>query len=194
MVVDPILKWHVDHPADDHYQQVARKAFSFFRQHASGRYSSRNLVRLANLADAARDNGRATGPDLPILLSVAAPWSYDEDTETKRGGLLGVCAWWPDNGRCMLAVHRDKRRSKIGTAIVSFLGGYMYDFGIPVFWVGRQNTVGQRFLLANGLTPTAINSNGALRYCSQSPEEEDGEDRYGAEVAEPTRPGRARRD
>lgn len=76
----------------------------------------------------------------------------------------------------MLAVHRDRRRRKVGTAIVSFLALYMPDFGIPVFWVGRGNTAGQQFLLANGLLPTAINSNGALRYCSQTPEEEDGED------------------
>lgn len=173
-------EWRVHAPGEKGYEQVAAKAFAFFRANSDGRYSSRNLMRLANLADEI-ENG-VQSQTLPFILAAVVPTSYDEDTEQKKGGHMGMAVWWANSGRCMLAVHPAQRRLGIGSAVLTFIRRHMANLGRPVFWVGRANVGGQMFLLSNALMPTAINSNGAVRYCNETPDEEDAPDVFGDEV------------
>ena len=162
----PAAGWSVVQPEEEGYAQAANQAFSFFRSAASGRYSSRTLMRLADLGDSRP--GRA----LPVILTVGRPFTYCEETETKTGGMQGMCVWWPDeNGRCLLAITPSARRKKIGTVLVRFILDYLDHAGTPSFWVARTNRNAQHFLLKLGFVPSAINSNGAVQYGVGTPEE-----------------------
>jgi hypothetical protein len=100
----------------------------------------------------------------PIIYTLEEPVSYDEDTEVKTGGAVAMAVVWPENEfKLMLCVQREHRHEGHGKALLrNIIGSNDYI----TTWVSRSNTSGQMLLLKCGLLPTAMNSAGALRYCT----------------------------
>lgn len=152
--------FEVHRPGSSRYGSALRSAFEFLRAHADGRYTDRTLMRVMR----AQDNLLAGLPpaSMPTITLASSPFEYDEETECKKGGTLGVLVSWESEGnKSLLAVHRNARRKGIGQALnivgVNILGNLSY-------WVGRQNSEGQHFLLGLGMVVTGINGSGAVRY------------------------------
>lgn len=147
-----------------------RRAFAFLRRHGDRRYSASSLMRLLTFADrldgAAASGEQVSDVDRPKVIVAEVPFSFDEETEVKSGGVLAIAVVLPD-GRMMLAVHEGKRRIKLGTAIYGFITNYVYPY--PVAWVHQANTQGQMFLLSVELQPWQMNSGGALAFCARPP-------------------------
>lgn len=144
-----------------------RQAFAFFRRHGDRRYSAQSLMRLLAFADRL-DAGDFT--EQARIVTCEVPFSYDEDTEVKSGGVLGVAVSLPD-GRVMLAVHQERRRGRVGTALLAFVRDY-YN-AAPIVWVHRQNMVGAAFLCSQEYMPWVINTEGAVQYCAGQPQAEE---------------------
>lgn len=168
---DQAPQFSVLRPGAAGYAQALGRTFSFFRAHHSGRYTDRSLMTLVRANDQFRyreETGVIEGDipeplSLPTILAAELPFSYDEETECKQGGTLGMLVVWEaQGGRAMLAVNRSHRRKGIGRCLVE-LANYLIGNHIYL-WVGRENVVGQHFLLSCGLFPTAINGSGAIRY------------------------------
>lgn len=155
-------------PTTTGYGQHLRNSFQFFRRNANNRYSASTLMRLANAAGEFDDRTRQgteasprTSSLLPVLTVASRPLSYDEDTEVKSGGTVGMMVTWPD-GKALFAVTAGSRRQGIGRRIFSHNSNWS---GVtPYFWLSSTNFPAQQFLLAMQLTPTALNGNGAVRY------------------------------
>lgn len=151
-----------------------RTAFAFLRAHGDRRYSPASLMKLLSYADAI--DSAALSPtlpqDLPSVVIAELNYTYDEDTEVKSGGVLGVGVLLPD-GRLMMAVNNNKRRAFIGTGILQFVRSY-FDGG-PAVWCHRSNVVGAQFCLSRGLMPWAIREGGAVQYCEEMPTTSDSE-------------------
>ena len=159
----PAFRWL--EPGDAGYTQALSQAFPFLRRNADGRYSDTTLMKLTR----AVDNIDGAG-DLPTIVIAEMPYSYDELTEVKSGGIAAMAVTY-QSGKTLLAVHRNLRRRGLGRCMTSMVGGYSPT--APHYWVGGSNAVGQQFLVASGLRPTAINSRGAVRYGTDYGDEED---------------------
>jgi len=159
--VDPAIEYTVSYPTAATYGQAIAGAFSFFRAHSEGRYSGTSMMRLVRASEQRNDNPDAC----PVIVSAHLPYSYDEDTECKVGGVVAMLVVWPqEQGRMMLAVHRDRRRQKIATALVRY---HTRHHGNELAtWVGNRNFAGQSLLLSCDLFPTGMNSSGAVRYAT----------------------------
>lgn len=162
-------------PSDTGYGTHLRASFQFFRRHAQNRYSASTLMRLANAAGEFDDRTRQgteqsprTSTLLPVITVAHKPTSYDEDTEVKSGGTVGMMITWPD-GKALFAVTGGARRQGIGRRI--FIRNSNYSMVQPYFWVGTTNIPAQQFLLSMGLTVTGLNGNGAVRYGTSGGEE-----------------------
>lgn len=150
--------------AQEGYAQHIQRLFPFMRANANGAYSDITIMRCVRAAEDFQNlrhlNDQQRLEKLPWIGVFVMPYSYDELTEIKNGGTVGMVAAWPD--KAIIAVHESCRRKNVGTAlynhIVSATGNY------PVMWAGRQNIAGQHFLLSQGLTPSAMNAQGAIRY------------------------------
>ena len=144
-----------------------RQAFAFFRRHGDRRYSAQSLIRLlafADRLDAGVDPSELNA--LPAIVVAETPFSYDEDTEVKSGGVLGMAVMLP-GGRTMIAAHSEYRQHRIGTALLQFMRTYYNEY--LIVWVHRQNLAGASFLLSQGLMPWSINAAGAVQYCQRQP-------------------------
>lgn len=142
------------------YASVLRQTFAFFRTHGDRRYSDHTLMRLARAADAV-DYGESGGSrHWPEVIVTSVPFEFNEETETKTGGVLAMLVHLGD-GRCILAVNRTSRRRRLGAMMMRLVP---YVTPTPVFWVHQQNTTAQSFLLSAEYFPSAINSQGAIRY------------------------------
>lgn len=154
--------------------QLLRQAFAFFRVHGDRRYSPNSLLKILTFADymdrvvAGAEPFRSEA--CPSIVVAETPYTYDEETEVKSGGVLGYTLLLPDN-RLMLAVHGSKRRAKIGTALLRFVTTYIAT--TPEVWVHRNNRTGAHFLLSLEMSPWTINSAGAVQYSEVTPESED---------------------
>lgn len=146
-----------------------RQAFAFFRRHGDRRYSAASLMRLMDFADRIDAGERE---NLPSLVTCEVPFTYDEDTEVKSGGIIGIAVMLPDN-RTMIAVHTQRRKARVGTSLIRFVRDYFTSY--PVVWAHRANTQGAAFLAACGLMPWAVNTSGAVQYCERVPGAEENE-------------------
>lgn len=155
------------------YSQYVRQLFPFFRRNAEGKYTDRTMLTIANYSDAfIRYNGdeRILNEVTPLIVVAESPFSYDEVSEVKKGGLVGIGLITPNDNRMLIAVHRDMRRNKIGTNV--YIRGRNHISKNPILWAGRRNAVGQHFALSLGLVATALNAAGAIRYSDESDEDE----------------------
>lgn len=138
------------------YSPALRNAYEFFRRNANGRYSPGTLVAISRSWDALC-SGETDA--LPHIVTAESPFTYDNLTEVKTGGVLGMMITWPE--KAILAVSRDTRRTGIGTSMFNEM---LYQQATLNAWVGRENTVGHHFCLSRGMFPTAMNGQGAVRY------------------------------
>ncbi|MEO6132913.1 MAG: GNAT family N-acetyltransferase [Saprospiraceae bacterium] len=136
-----------------------RTAFDFLRRSAGGAYTSRSLVEVANQADSVEE-GIGSDTRISLIRFANRPSSFDEETEIKTGGPVGCLLVW-DSGKALLAVKSSARGKGIGSQLVENL---QRAYPESYFWVNKTNIKAQRFLLKSGLTPTAMNSQGAIRY------------------------------
>jgi len=154
-------------PNHEGYEEALRTAFNFLRKHDDGKYSSRTKMRVLDAATNAefrRTSGQA--PAGPGVVVIETPFAYDEDTEVKSGGVLGVLVCWPDeDNKVVLAVNKLHRRQHIGRLLmVATRPSGVYDY---TAWVHTTNTPAQHFLLSRGAGPIAFNAAGGV--CWQTP-------------------------
>ena len=145
------------------YTQYIGQAFGFFRRHSEGRYSDATLMRLARAVDLANYGGESDKSALPYLVVAQVPTSYDELTEVKTGGIVGMAALWPNmENRLILCTARRARRAGYAKALLRIV---QWNWGGSIHtWVGQGNLAGQSFLAGQGLYPTVIAPSGAIRY------------------------------
>jgi GNAT superfamily N-acetyltransferase len=145
-----------------------RGAWDFIRR--MGRYTPRTVNALVNLADRAegrRINGRPMRTEeAPIVIRMELPYRYDEDTECKHGGTIGVAVLLPEgDDRVLVAVHKDSRRKGVGRELMHrAVAGAERRETSPVTWVAADNADSQMFLLALGWRPVSLNGAGAVCY------------------------------
>ncbi len=155
------------------YGQHLGRAFTFFRRHADGKYTDRTMMSLVNYSDTFasyhRDPERLA-TSVPLLIVAEAPFAYDEVTEVKSGGVMGMAVVDPRSRRMMIAVHGNARREGIGSQL--YLSARRNTPNGVVLWAGRKNTIGQHFCLSVGLVATALNSQGAIRFSMEDDEDE----------------------
>lgn len=158
-------------PNDD-AREVAtklRQAFTFFRKHGDGKYSANTIMSLLRASEgisAAIENGGVVHANhLPSLAVAEMPYSFDEETEVKSGGLMGIAIHLPDN-RILIAVHSEARRKRLGTVLLHILRAWR-PAGEMSIWVHRSNDVAQHFLLSNECVPWVLNPSGAIQWVSQ---------------------------
>lgn len=166
---DPEIAMLSTHEGDSGYGAILASSFRFFRGHAEGKYTARTMSKLASLP-LAWEESRESGieGDFPFVATASKAYTFDEETETKSGGRIGMAVAW-HNGTTVIAVHSNARRKHIGTALLERVS----DVYRPVLWVGRQNIPGQMLCLQSGLYVTAMNATGALRMAT-GPMDEDG--------------------
>lgn len=157
------------------YENALRRAFDFIRRFGGGRYTSSTLMRILRAADQA-ERARMAGSDVedaPVLLTLGKPFAFNELTEVKEGGPVGMAVYFPgEAGRLLLAVHPEYRRKRFGTVLARLaqIGGRQVTA-----WVNQRNAEGQQFLLHLGLTPTSMNASGGVCYTA-GVEDEGGEE------------------
>lgn len=155
------------------YGNHLSKAFTFFRRHADGKYTDRTMMSLVNYADmfnAYRGDTERLAATTPLLVVAESPFSYDEVSEVKTGGVMGMAVIDPRTRRTMIAVHGNARREGIGSQLYT-TARRNFPNGI-VLWAGRKNAIGQHFALSVGLVATALNSQGAIRFSMEDDEDE----------------------
>lgn len=151
------------------YLDIMGRARNFFSVHAQRRYSPTTLSRLHYCAEYMINPGHFDEPpSLPLITAHEVPVTIDLDTEAKSGGLGGMLLCWPGD-RTLVAVHTEQRRSGIGRAMFHEMQRNVGMVSM-ILWVGQNNIVGHQFALAAGLIPAAMNSTGALRYDSGTPD------------------------
>lgn len=152
----------------DTYRNYLSRARDFIGIHGDRRYSAATLGRILN-ASQALDNDQLRGRyPLPLITTAEQPVVFDDETETKSGGIIGMVLCWPGD-RTVIAVNASKRRQGHGMALMDRL---FYNIGRDqvILWVGRDNRVGHFFALDCNLFPSAMNSTGAVRYDSSTVE------------------------
>lgn len=143
------------------------EAWNFLRRHHNRRYSDRTLMALVRAADRAKDyNADVEHPYQPGFFSVTQEVDYDDRTEVKTGGTLGVCVVLPaeDGARLAVAVHQDYRRKTIGRLLVEFAKLLATDAYPVSLWSGRQALEAGQFALSAGFTPNVITPSGSMQY------------------------------
>ncbi len=140
------------------------RAFEFFSRFGSTNYSAKSLMEIQSLSNYDSDD---EVPVVGTLSIISAPFQYDPETEIKKGGSIGMVLTWP-TGKSLLVVKNPSRRQGVATKLLNHHMNYIRE---GYFWVHRNNPVAQSFLLSQGLTPTAMNSSGAIRYGIPSEDE-----------------------
>lgn len=150
--------WGQDDPG---YSGALRLAFEFFRNNMEGRYSDRTLMTLQRAADRADSNQQMAGD--PVVIQVSSPYSFDEETETKRGGVLGMAAVMAAESECTktcLAVVPSARRHGIGRTLAHIAIDHIDKY--TSFWTGPQARGALLFGLAIGLIPRSMTEAGSV--------------------------------
>lgn len=171
------IKFTMSCAEDPTFAGDMRRAFEFIRTHGDGHYTSNSLMQIIHAAD--RNTGSrsvlsAQGPS-PWVLSLETPYTFDEETEVKTGGTLGMLVQL-NNGtnRAMLAVASGFRRAGVAKGL---LVAHYESLGYPSFWLAPSNVVGQHFLLDNNYQPVEMNRRGALcwRHTHSEPDDDGSE-------------------
>lgn len=143
---------------DDEYPAALRAAYDFLRR--NGRYTNRTLSEILSQAEILDGHRAGAVPDT-ALYRLSFPSEYDEETEVKYGGMAGIAVVLTPENKLLLAVHRQRRRGKLGTLLMDAVNGRHRHFSA---WVSGQNLDGQQFLLSYGLFPVSMNGMGAVCY------------------------------
>lgn len=166
---------HIDYTSQM-YPLALEKVFSFMSSSANGRYSDRTMMTIRRTADRWRDttsSDRAryindelgSNPYLPYIFIVESPYSWDEETEIKRGGILGAMICLPnDEGefRGVLAVAENVRQQGIGKALLERQQGWT---GVINLYAHQSNMNAMRLAASVGMAAIQVNSStGAVQY------------------------------
>lgn len=143
-------------------------AFDFFQRHANGRYSDRTLMALSRWSQFSTElvegRPRRTGEGIiPAVFSLAKEVTYDEDTEVKSGGTVGMAVTLPAEvgAKLVLAVAPDMRRNGYGRALLEEAGGTVHHLHT---WVSSMNRAAMQFLLSASMRPIAMNRRSAVMF------------------------------
>ena len=162
------------------YETNLRLAHDFIRRNGDRRYSRRTLngiLRAADQAEMMRVHGVDTTENFPALFTLGCPVSYDEETEVKAGGMVGVGVLFDDDdGKFVLATVPGYRRRGIGRLLVNIARAGVS--GAISVHVSQHNHTGQQFLSACQFFPVSITSAGTVCYASTLPMPEGQEDEY----------------
>lgn len=160
-------------PGDEGYAERLNLAFEFLRQFGDGRYTDATLMSLIRSADQLREyrsdvmlslDGTIPGP---VVLSVHEEFHYDEETEVKKGGMIGMLALLPagEGVKALLVVRESHRRNGYGRALFSMARSMVGELSLAA-WAASTNIIGQQFLLSQRFIPSAMNGRGAIRFVS----------------------------
>jgi hypothetical protein len=157
------------------YPLALSTAFEFVSRNHDGRYRDRTVMSLRRWALSmagtdiiTRTSERSATHDrkFPILIAAESPFSYDENTETKNGGLAGMLIAvhdGDDDWRGLLVTSKRMRQQKIASCLVS---GFSYIAGVELsYYAHSQNFVAARTAASLEYIPVAINSQtGVIQY------------------------------
>lgn len=165
----------IQRPIEQEMSNVLRRAFAFFRRHDDGRYSANSKMDLLRFADKLdeywQNDIEYDASEFPDIAYAEVPFSYDEETEVKTGGVVGMVIVLP-GGRTMLAVHQEKRRARVGQALlITARDAIRYELAL---WIHRTNLVAQHFAISDslGFMPFTVNRLGAVQYSMNPPVED----------------------
>lgn len=172
------------------FHDVAVQAFDLLR--TSRRYSASTLMALRDLADESANHSPSTDRPRPRIIGgddeagapagtkeeshvylINAPYEFDEETETKSGGLIAAMAVIPaEQGyRGLLTVKPGARRHGVGSWLLNQaigMAGYDESGSRAMMnlsmWLSPSNVTGAAFLAANALIPTSIARGGQVQW------------------------------
>lgn len=156
----------------DLYPLALSTAFTFFSTQSSGRYTDRTMMTIRRIADKWADSTRSDRDEhvstegyLPNLYIAESPYSWDEETEIKRGGILSILMCLPnDEGeyRGLLAVTEQIRRRNLGRSMMRACS--MFN-GRMSWYIHQTNFAGMALATDSGFAPIQVNSNtGTIQY------------------------------
>lgn len=164
------ISWSLKHSHGNLLGHEIRAGWEFLRRNHDGRYTDRSLMAILAEADTL-DNESYGGPSAVttagnglVMLSAAEAISFDEDTEVKRGGLLGVMFLVPGEegeARGIIAVREEARRHRLGTSLCVMAAQHTRKLNL---WMGAEAIAPQRFALAAGFMPHSFNRQNAISY------------------------------
>jgi hypothetical protein len=150
------------------YPLALNTAFEFLSRNHDGRYRDRTLMSIRRWAFSvaetdvhARTYGSSTFHDrkYPSILVLEAPFSYDEDTEAKSGGIIGLTVCVDDGDgdwRGILAVSKHMRNKKAASALVQ--GFNAVSSSSMSYYAHSHNFLAARTAASLGYAPVAINA------------------------------------
>lgn len=102
---------------------------------------------------------------MPYVFIVESPYSWDDETEIKRGGILGALVCLPnDEGeyRGILAVAENARKQGIGKCLLERQQAWT---GVINMYAHQSNAIAMRLAASVGMGPIQVNSStGAVQY------------------------------
>ena len=157
------------------YLTRLKEAVTFLRRNSSRRYSDSQLGSLMRKVDVCEErvasiNGRHSYFDadyrMPTLLIVGDEPGYDEETEVKTGGIIGVAIIIPSldesPSKVLMAVKESRRREGIGTKLMAGFRQVMPTYN-TVTYVSATNTTGLLFAIDAGFLPAELTPNGVMQ-------------------------------
>lgn len=157
------------------YLARLKEAVTFLRRNSSRRYSDSTLGSLMRKVDVceervASNNGRHSYFDadyrMPTLVIMEDEPGYDEETEVKTGGIIGVALIIPslDESPCkvLMAVKEARRREGVGTKLMAGFRQVMPTYN-TVTYVSATNTTGLLFAIDAGFLPAELTPNGVMQ-------------------------------
>jgi hypothetical protein len=162
--------------ASEQYPLALKTAFEFISRNHSGRYRDRTLMAIRRWAENVEnstavsrinesydDNGRI----FPIPMIAESPYSYDDDTESKNGGIVGINLGLDDGEggfRGILCVSKNTRNNRIGSSLIHAMNS-VSSGGLFDYYAGNKNFLAARTAASVGYAPVSINSEtGVVHY------------------------------
>lgn len=157
------------------YLTRLKEAVTFLRRNSSRRYSDSQLGSLMRKVDVceervASNNGRHSYFEadyrMPTLVIMEDEPGYDEETEVKTGGIIGVALIIPSldesPSKVLMAVKEARRREGIGTKLMVGFRQVMPTYN-TVTYVSGSNTIGLLFAIDAGFVPAELTPNGVMQ-------------------------------
>ena len=156
------------------YLTRLKEAVTFLRRNSSRRYSDSTLGSLMRKVDVCEDLLRsgvaprffAADYRMPTLVIVGDEPGYDEETEVKTGGIIGVAIIIPSldesPSKVLMAVKESRRREGIGTKLMAGFRQVMPTYN-TVTYVSATNTTGLLFAIDAGFLPAELTPNGVMQ-------------------------------
>lgn len=160
----------------DLYPLALKTAFDFISRNHNGRYRDRTMMTIRRWSERVQSTTPASrlaeyhnDPDrrFPIAMIAEVPFSYDENSESKNGGVVGINLGIDDGDggyRGILCTSKKFRQKNIGTVLVSSMGNVSTPGHID-YYAHNQNFNAARLAAKLSYTPISINSeSGVVQY------------------------------